>query len=72
MPHKRGWRPGIVSVAVMLMSLSAVAQQRWYEAYDDGIVAFGRMQWSVAEQQFKAALAIKHAIDPWTLRYVGE
>ena len=61
MPHKRWRLPAIVGVAVMLMSLATMAQQRWYQAYDDGIAAFGRMQWSVAEQKFKAALAIKPA-----------
>ena len=61
MRHSLGRVSGVVGVAVVLMSLASSAQQRWYEAYDEGITAFRRMQWSVAEQKFMAALALKSA-----------
>lgn len=47
----------ITGVLVVCAVANTLAQQRWYQLYDEGVSAFRRQQWDVAEARFKAALA---------------
>jgi hypothetical protein len=38
--------------------VSVLAQQRWYEAYEDALAAIKRQEWTKAEQQLKLALQL--------------